>query len=263
MAPRYPNPHALGCPWHELTEIVGAPNLKWCEATRCSWVSEPANTGSNVGYLAVAMAFWGMARSARNRAARLFAPTAALMGLCSIVYHASNNYLSQVVDFVGMFVYVYLLVRINLVRVWPALRRWQSAVYWGLVIGSVLLVHAMYLLALRFQLLIAVAVVVLVATELVMMRRGDWQRYRYRSFGLSVLFIVVAQAFSLADLSRAWCRPDNLVLHGHAIWHLLGSVSILFSFLHYRQLELDPRPSALAPGGQGSKRDRARSVRTP
>lgn len=247
MAPRYPNPHPPGCPWHGLTELVGAPNLKWCEATRCSWVSEPANTGSNVGYLAVAVAFWRMVRSARNAAARLFVSTAALMGLCSLVYHASNNYLSQVLDFVGMFLYVYLLVRINLVRVWPSLRRWQTAIYWALVIGSVALVHTMYVLELRFQLLIAGAVLVLIATELVMMRRGDWQRYRYRYFGLSVLLIVVAQGFSLADLSRAWCHPENVVLHGHALWHLLSAVSIFFSFLHYRQLELDAPLGAGAP----------------
>ncbi|MFH1811361.1 MAG: ceramidase domain-containing protein [Pseudomonadota bacterium] len=237
--PQYPNPHAPGCPWYDVTEVVGAPNLKWCEPTRCEWISEPANTWSNLGYLAVAVVFWRLARSARSVAVRLFAPTAFLMGLFSFVYHASNNYLTQVFDFVGMFLYVYLLVRINLVRVWPGLRTWQRPIYWGLILGSTGLVHGMYLLDLPYQLLIAIGVLVLVVTEVICMRRGDWQRYRYRYFGLSLLIIVVAESFSLLDVSRTWCQPENLILHGHAIWHVLGSVSILFAFLHYRQLDLD------------------------
>ena len=243
------NPHPAGCPWHEVTELVGAPNVKWCETTRCGWISEPANTWSNVGYLVVAVACWRFARSLRGATLGLFARTTALVGLCSFVYHASNNYLTQVLDFVGMFLYVYLLVRLNLVRLWPVLRAWQSHIYWTLVGTSVGLVHLMHELALHYQLLIALAVLVVVATELGCMVRGDWRRYRYRAFGLSLLLIVVAQAFSLADLSRRWCHPDNLALHGHAIWHLLGAVSIFFAFLHYRQMDLESSVRATASAG--------------
>jgi hypothetical protein len=59
-----------------------------------------------------------------------------------------------------------------------------------------------------------------------------------RYFLLSVLLIVVAEMFSLLDLTRTWCNPDNLILHGPAIGHVLGALSIWCAFLHYRQLDL-------------------------
>ena len=49
----YQNPHQMQCTWYDLTEKYGAPNIKWCEQTLCQFISEPANTWSNLGFLMV------------------------------------------------------------------------------------------------------------------------------------------------------------------------------------------------------------------
>ena len=54
----YPNPHPPNCPWHSSADLLGAPNIKWCEATLCGWISEPANTWSNLLYLVSALALY-------------------------------------------------------------------------------------------------------------------------------------------------------------------------------------------------------------
>lgn len=236
--PRLPNPHPEGCFWHDIADKVGTPNVKWCEPTICGVISEPANTWSNVAYLLVAAWISWTARTAKSAPMRVFGPMAFLMGGFSFIYHASNNYLTQVFDFIGMFLYVYLLLVVNMRRLgWLGQgRMWQ--VYSALVVGSTLMTHAMYLAEVHYQMIIAFGAGAIVLTETLLYRRGDAKRYTYRWFALSLAFIAIAQAFSLLDISRTWCEPDNVFLHGHAIWHVIGSVSVLFAFLHYRQLDL-------------------------
>lgn len=235
---RLPNPHPEGCFWHDFTDKVGTPNVKWCEPTICSVISEPANTWSNLGYIGVAAWIGWTARTAKSPLIRAFGPMALLMGLFSLIYHASNNYLTQVFDFIGMFLYVYLLMTINLRRLGWLTERRQWALFTALVVCSTGLTHAMYLAELHYQLLIAFGAVGIIGTEALLHGRGVGRRYNYRWFVLSLVCIVVAQVFSLLDITRTWCEPDNLVLHGHAIWHVIGSVSVLCAFLHYRQVEI-------------------------
>ena len=82
---------------------MGAPNIKWCEETLCQWVSEPANTWSNLGYLFVALGLFSWAhRSRHHRIHQSFSAVVFSMGLISFVYHLSNFYGTQVLDFIGM-----------------------------------------------------------------------------------------------------------------------------------------------------------------
>ena len=236
---RLPNPHPEGCFWHEFTDKVGTPNVKWCEPTVCSVISEPANTWSNLAYLLVAGWITWTARTAKSQPMRVFGPMALLMGLFSFIYHASNNYVTQVFDFIGMFLYVYLLMVINLRRLGWLSRRHIWSVYSALVVGSTAVVHAMYLVEIHFQMIIAFGALAIIGTEVLLYRRGDGERHSYRAFLASLAFIAVAQVFSLLDISRTWCEPENLLLHGHALWHVIGSVSVLFAFLHYRQFDVD------------------------
>ena len=79
---------------------------------------------SNLAFVLVALVIW---RIGRGRAAtglqRWFAPLVAVMGACSFVYHASNVWLTQVFDFLGMYLFCCLLLGLNVVRLgWLAER---------------------------------------------------------------------------------------------------------------------------------------------
>ena len=41
----------MRCPWDSFRQS----ELVFCEASRCAWIKEPANTWSNLGYLAAAL----------------------------------------------------------------------------------------------------------------------------------------------------------------------------------------------------------------
>jgi Ceramidase len=235
MSLTYPNPHPPSCPWHHSAELFGAPNIKWCETTLCSWISEPANTWSNLLYLVMALVIHFQCRHASHVELRRMAPAMAVMGLLSGLYHASNNYLTQVFDFLGMFLLTFWLLVINLRRnAWLEPRR-QALAYGVLVLFGLLAVHLMYRKGLPFQVLIALAALAIIGTEF-MARRRVVERVSLRHFLAGMVLMALAQAASLADLSRALCDPDNHFVQGHAVWHLVSALALYFSVQHYRQL---------------------------
>ena len=235
MSPAYPNPHPPSCPWHASAELLGAPNIKWCETTLCSWISEPANTWSNAMYLVMALLIHFQCRRSPHGELRSMAPVMALMGLLSGVYHASNNYLTQVFDFLGMFLLTFWLLAINLRRNGWLAPRHQVLAYAALVIVGLMAVHLMYLQGLPFQLLIALATLVIITTEFTARRRAV-ERVPMQYFLAGLALMALAQAASLADVSRALCDPDNHFVQGHAVWHMVSALALYCSVQHYRLL---------------------------
>jgi hypothetical protein len=241
MTALYPNPHPPNCPWHESANLLGAPNIKWCEAPVCGWISEPANTWSNLAFLLFALVIYQQCRNSPHAELRWMGPAMFFMGLCSGLYHASNNYLSQMADFIGMYLLIFWFLAINLRRSgWITLAR-QHQAFIALVLFGVALVHLMYLAQLRFQLIIAVASVAVLATEFSARRHSAIERVSLRWFWASLALLVLAQSASLADLTRLLCDPDNHFIQGHALWHLLSACALFCSVQHYRQLRYDAR----------------------
>ena len=228
----YPNPHPDLCPWHEAAAILGAPNIKWCEATLCGWISEPANTWSNLAYLVLGLVIVRQNWRASHYELRWMGPAMLLMGGFSLGYHASNNYLTQVFDFLGMYLLVFWMLVINLRRLGWFARERQKAVFVALCVAGTLLVHLMYLAQLKFQFIIAAAALVIVVSE-VRARRKQPVPWGNLSVGLALL--CVAQAASLADLTRVYCEPGSW-LQGHAVWHVMSAVALYFACRHYRAL---------------------------
>jgi hypothetical protein len=227
------------CPWHGAQQLFGEPNVKWCEERLCQWANEPANTWSNLGYLAVGLWMLLRARQSGSATERRFGGAILMMGLFSLAYHATNNFGTQLLDFVGMFLFVFLMLATNLWR-----GRWIPAsrvipVYAGLNAAGTAAVLAMYAAGLPFQALVALAAVAIIGTEAVIARRGPDRPATYRHFALGFVLIVVAAAFSASDVSRAWCDPTNHWIQGHAIWHWIGAAAVGFMARHYTALGLD------------------------
>ena len=234
-------PLAPGCPWAGLNHALGTPNLKWCEATQCAWITEPANTWSNLAYFAVALLLFAWARRDPSPAVRRLPALVAVMGACSFAFHASSTYLFQIFDFVGMFLFLFVPLVLNLVRLGWLRADLGRLAYAALVILATAGVLAGRSLRLPYQGLIAIIALLIIGTELAMPRR---ERPASRaSFWSSVLLLLAAQTSSLLDLTRLWCDPDDHVLQGHAVWHVLSAAAIVSLYRYYAGLRL---PAALA-----------------
>lgn len=221
-----------GCPWQGLA-AYGPANVKWCEQRLCAWVNEPANAWSNLAFVLVALVIW---RIGRGRAAtglqRWFAPLVAVMGACSFVYHASNVWLTQVFDFLGMYLFCCLLLGLNVVRLGWLAERALPRVYLGTVLGLTVVTAGSVRIGAPIQGIVLVLIVATVATEGLCRRRT--RGYALGGFFAALGLMAAAIVCSLLDVTRVWCDPDHW-LQGHAAWHVLSALSLLPAFLHYRQ----------------------------
>ncbi len=227
-----------GCPWADLTDALGAPNLKWCEAARCSWITEPANAWSNLAYLAAAALTFAWARRDPRASIRLMPAALAFLAVASFAYHSSNTFALQVLDFLGMFGFLFLPLVLNLVRLGALPASRGPVAYAALVLVSLGLVFAGRALRLPYQALVAIFTLVTVGSEAAMPRAR--RPASYRDYAAALALLLLAATCSALDLSRTWCDPEDHLLQGHAAWHVASAASLVFVFRHYAALRASP-----------------------
>ena len=242
------DPLPQGCPWSGWTP----PNVNWCEEELCSWVVNPADSVSNLAYVAFGVLMLATARRGEDsQIVWLFGPASILVGLFSFAYHASYTYFFQFFDFVGMFIFCFAVITANAVRL-----RWIEPsgtlrFYVVGVAGLSALVPIVSKTQVPIQFLVLLLALVILGQEFAAFRRqrpSDPPTPRLLFFaGLGLLGLALAA--SLADLTRTWCEPTNHWLQGHALWHVLSAGALYLLFRFYRQLPLPGSPAAvgLAP----------------
>lgn len=226
-----PEPMPEGCPWSGFQQ----PNVDWCEAELCSWITNPADTWSNLAYMLLAVVMWYDARRRGSRTLAMFGPASFVTGLFSFAYHASYTFFLQFFDFVGMFVFGMLIVTVNLRRAGFLSAKQQVRFYLGSVIVLSALVPPMYYLGLPFQGLVLVMILFTIGQEIHLWSSTN----RHGYFLLTLALFAAGAACSALDLSRIWCDPHDHWVQGHAFWHVLTALALYSVYIFFTQFELD------------------------
>jgi hypothetical protein len=224
-----------GCPWSGFTP----PNVDWCEEELCAWIVNPADTWSNLAYVALGLWMW---RAARGRSdLRLFGPAGVAVGAFSFAYHASYTWALQFFDFVGMFLFCFTVIARNAIRLgWVAPR--GEPLFFSLgVLGASALVPVLFELGVAIQLTVAVCIAVALAQEAVLRRRAPPGAAFSRSYWVGLALLGLAALCSLLDVTRVACDPQNHWLQGHAAWHVLSALALLAFFRFYAALPAPER----------------------
>jgi len=238
------NPHQVGCPWEPLSHY-GLPNIDWCESTLCAWVAEPANTWSNSGYLMVAIVLYLLLRKERtyDPVLRTLPGAVAVVGLASGIYHASVTWVLLMFDFLGMYVFIFLMFASQLFRLGNLQSKYFIQLYIASVLTAVGITGVLSKLGLQIQMIILVCVFLIPMIELRVVQKMRRLGYRFslRWFGLTYVGILGGAVFLWLDGSRKWCNPDahGWFEQGHALWHWLTAIGMGFSFLYYRDIDRD------------------------
>ena len=228
-----------GCPYADWAR----PNIHWCEHNLCAYVAAPSNAWSNLFYLVFAYFMWRDARAMRSPTLAMFGNAAFCTGACSFVYHATYTLVGQFFDFVGMFIFVNLGITLNLRRFgyFPA---WRTArlFYRSSVAVCSGAVVACYYARLPYQALIALLVAVALGQEVVLFARARRRaaaaedraargKPRARAYWLyvSMCFMALGLTCSVLDGLRVWCDPDDHIVQGHSLWHMLTARSTVAS----------------------------------
>jgi len=214
-----------------------------CTATRCfcerprlgALILQPSDTWSAYGYVVAGFLMIVLARAPAwdsafpRTAAAIFGVTAIMVGIGSVFLHATLTLWGQFLDVLGM----YLVGSFLLVR---AVARWRS-----IPDNIAILLYVALCVALTAVLIVepevrrwlfAVVLIAAILIELVFarpLRNGALVRL----YLLGILAKAVAFSIWIMDQRGTLCAPDSIV-QGHAIWHLLGALSIWLSFSYYR-----------------------------
>ncbi len=229
MNSRVPVPLPAGCPWSGWA----LPDLKHCEDNVCGWITAPADTWSNLAYIAVGLWLWSRARREAPGPLRWFGPAAVLAGATSFMFHASFTFFFQFFDYVGMFALVCLLAALNLRRLGRLAEPQIKVFYLGSIAASSALLLGFRAMGWNIQPIFILQVLGVLASEVVLARTAPAPNYAdlWRTFGLTL----AAAAFWILDFSRLACDPGNHRLQGHAAWHVLSAPAYLTALAYHRQ----------------------------
>lgn len=223
----YPNPHGASCPWYDITEKFGAPNIKWCEETLCQWISEPANTWSNMLYIIIAVHLFFKWNKHTFLPLRYAPVTIFIIGFASICYHISNFYPSQILDYIGMFFCLFNILLMNIHRLKKLTQMQFLISYIALITISTLLLHIAYLNYIPVQSITFIIAVFILVTEFYCYKKNHDTK-NYKNYFIGQAFLILAVISLTIDGNRIWCDPTNHWIQGHALWHIFGAITMYF-----------------------------------
>lgn len=236
----------LGPDWTRYAAATCTATRCFCETPRSGLIVQPANSVSSLGFVFAGFLMIALgsgttwATAMPRQAAMLLGTTAIIVGLGSVMLHATLTLWGQFFDVVGM----YLIGSFMLIM---ALARWQDiparSATWAYVALSVALV-AVLLIApdLRRPLFTALLLAAAVGELIFARPKRAGVRTRYYLGGIAVMGLALV-IWNL-DQHLILCAPHSL-LQGHAAWHLMGAMSLWLSFTYYRSERLG-RTEAIA-----------------
>lgn len=228
---------AVGAGW--LGPDVGR-GANFCEAARDDWVKQPANSFSNLGFVAAGLLIaWRAGRSDQlgdvlprhAGLATAYACVVVVLGPASAAMHATQAEAGGRLDLLSMYLVASFAAAYALMR-WVRQGRVLFAQVFLLMVAACELAGlyrdevpvVTYPGNIAFAALLLTAVVL----EVRLWRRADGYRtdLRWGAVALGCLLV----AFAIWNVTKTlWCDPHSL-LQGHAAWHLLDAVSAYLLF---------------------------------
>jgi hypothetical protein len=222
----------------------------FCEGPWPGLVAQPANTFSNLGFVAVGLVLAALADRDRRSLDRerasdpaassplrdapaiqtLFAVVTALLGPGSMALHASFTRWGGHVDVASMYLYASLLVAYGVARAYELSVRGFVTIYAPL---ACLLVASKVAGPWSSDVIFAGVLVVAGASDtLAVRRRREWVRDRRLLLAALALFALAFAIWLPSRTGGPLCVPGSWI-QGHAAWHLLcaASTGLLFAYL--------------------------------
>lgn len=217
------------CPWSSSDPGT----VHFCEERLCAWIAEPSNTWSSLGYVVIGLVM--LVQALRPLAARSLAVAMAqiMIGIGSFFFHASGIFWGELLDQVGMFMLSALIFAFSLAQAKQLSAARTVQVYVGLVLASSLLMLVVRPIGIP---LFAVQLAAGLGWQIRLWSRSTGSaKSLHRPFFIGLGIFLVSFLIWLGDITGLACRPQNHLLTGHAIWHILNAISVYKLGVFYRQ----------------------------
>ena len=203
------------------------PTIQFCENNLCGLITQPANTWSNFAYI-----FVGTYLLFKDKAnGKITGWIAILIGISSFLYHASFTFLMQYFDLSSMFLFSSFFLTANLCRSDFLKTKNRVKTMFLIVAVSMGLLYFFRKTGIPIFSLQIIAAGIL---ELYIFKNKNLSS-NYKNILTALILFIVAFVIWLLDLFKIFCDKDNHIFQGHAIWHILTALSILFIHKFYSE----------------------------
>ncbi|MBK8395365.1 MAG: ceramidase domain-containing protein [Leptospiraceae bacterium] len=228
-------PLSLGCPWSNFLP----PTIQFCERNLCSYITTPANTWSNLSYIFIGIFLLFKIRKKNTpRYLTLFPIAAILTGIASFLYHASFTFLFQFFDLSSMYLFSCILLVLNWQRIRPLEISKLISLFFILILSSIIL---LYFFKKYGILIFGLHLVIAICLEYRIYLSQKSSKFSglkyYTNFLFAIFCFFLALFIWILDFKKIICYPDNHILQGHAVWHILTSFCYLFLFRFYDEIK--------------------------
>jgi len=204
----------------------------FCEAANThSPIRQTANTISSLGFIFSGML--AMVRPSNKRRlpfeyAVIFGISAIITGVGSAFYHASLTFIGQFFDILGMFLLAGFVLVYAFERIWNLRLNTTIGLYLTI---NLFLGWMQFALPDTRRYVFAVVLIIGLFFE-AYYRRRHAPNIAVRKLNLGISLLTLAYIIWILDNTRTLCLETSL-LQGHALWHLLGAVSVWFLYEYY------------------------------
>jgi hypothetical protein len=210
----------VACPWGGWDPGT----VQFCEERLCAWVVEPSNAWSSVFYLLLGL--YMLSQALRPVAPRSIAVAAAqiMIGVGSFFFHATGTFVGEFVDQFGLFMLSALILACSAAQARSLTARQTVFIYAAIVVASALLLWRVRPIGIP---LFATQLAVGLGWQVQLFRQSRGPiRAAHRPFFVGVGLFLFSFSIWVTDITRLLCDPQNHIVTGHAIWHVLNAVCI-------------------------------------
>jgi Ceramidase len=211
----------------------------FCEAPRAGQaVLQPANSWSSFAFVWLGSFIIAGRRDYKGSAllpgaAAVFGMASIIVGVGSFMLHATLTLWGQFADVLGM----YLVATFGLVCALGRWRNWSQARSIGVFAATAkALVITLFLWPESRRWMFAVVMILALLIEIGFARHKR-PRVQLRLLLIGIAANALAFGIWILDQTKRLCAPDSL-FQGHAVWHLLGAVSVWMTYCYYRSERL-------------------------
>ena len=245
MIQRFPSLVELPYLWELMKPATCMPDHCFCEPVVHGIIRQPVNTWSNLafilaGALTVIVAMGDLASPPAKRDHTnlmrshwiypgVYAYAAALIGLGSLLYHASMVFTAQVADILGMYLLSTFMVLYNLSRACKL----KGRAFFGLYVGINLVLSVISTAWPVSRRPIFIGILVLILISELLARKMTSSHLSIKMLLAALASLVIACVSWLLDINSIACLPDSW-LQLHSLWHIGMASAIWFLYLYYR-----------------------------
>ncbi|MCO4792413.1 MAG: ceramidase domain-containing protein [Bacteriovoracaceae bacterium] len=215
------------CPWDQYEPAT----RHFCEAELCQWITKPAESWSNIGFVLIGAYLIHKASKSNRKNLSLVGICSILVGIGSFIFHATATRWGQVLDVSAMMWLLSLPLVLNGARL-KVLKDSQVKMAYALfsLLSTVFITFFTKWGIAYFGVFVAVGVF----SELKLFLNKA-NKVNYKPYIKLLVTFFVALGIWITDTFKIICDPNNHIFNGHAAWHLLCALAVYYIYEFYSQ----------------------------